>query len=180
MNIQYWHCEDSEEYWHCEEDKKKSILLPTVVLVSSVQSGGRGLVSTQCFHQFLHFEQTQKELTNSTQIVCFQGFQGRQNLHNQLVRWQSSSLSPSSSPCLSSGIAWQSLPKAIIPEHNRRFWLQNQWQGTWGSSQAQLGLFRQASTNTGLFLVRCCRFWSWLAHLRKTFYVTCDTDLVWE
>ena len=33
-----------------------------------------------------------KKNSNSTQIVLFQGFQGRQNLHNSLVRWQSSRL----------------------------------------------------------------------------------------
>ena len=51
------------------------------------------------------------------------------NLYNLLARRQSSSFSPSLSPCLSS------LPQAI-PEDNRRFWLHNQWPSSpsfWGS-----------------------------------------------
>ena len=51
-----------------------------------------------------------------------------------MVRRQSSSLSPSSSPCWPSG----NHPKAI-PEGDRRFWLQNQWQSSWGHATAQLG-----------------------------------------
>ena len=36
---------------------------------------------------------------------------------------------------------WQSLAKAI-PEDNRRFWLQNQWQSSWGRAPAQPGAGR--------------------------------------
>ena len=57
-----------------------------------------------------------------------------------MVRLQSSSLSPSSSPCLLSG------NHSRRPEDNRRFWLQNQMSSSWGSAPAQLGLVRRASS----------------------------------
>ena len=97
------------QYWHCEEYKKKSILLPTVVFVSSVQSGGRGLVSTQCCPQFLHFEQTQKEfkLHTDCSVSGISGQTKPSQQFGQVAEFKTSSLSPSSSPCLSSGNHFQ-------------------------------------------------------------------------
>ena len=41
-------------------------------------------------------------------------------------------------------VIWQSLPK-VSPEDNRRWYLQNQWQRSWGSAVTQVGLLdRQA------------------------------------
>ena len=37
-------------------------------------------------------------------------------------------------------------PKKAIPQDNQRFWLQNKWPSSWGSSPALLGLFKLAST----------------------------------
>ena len=48
-------------------------------------------------------------------------------------------------------------------------WLPNQWQSSWGSTQAQLGLARLASTNTESL---------WQPCLRKTCYHSCETDSV--
>ena len=61
------------------------------------------------------------------------------------------------SPCRSSGNHSQRL---FTPEgyFNRRFWLQNQSQSSWGSAPAQLGQVGLASTNKGRFRGRgsCC------------------------
>ena len=103
------------------------------------------------------------------------GFWGRQNLHNPLARLQSSSLSPSSSPCQPVPVIWQSLQKAIL-EDNWMFWLQNQWLISWGSAPAQVGRVWLASTNTGCFLVCCSRCRQQPACLRKTCYHCCNTD----
>ena len=49
----------------------------------------------------------------------------------------------------------------------------------WGSAPAQLGLVRLASTNSGCFLVGCCRCGQLQAGLRKKCYHSGNTDLVW-
>ena len=74
-------------------------------------------------------------------------------------------------------VIWQSLPKAI-PEDNRRFWLQNQWQCSWGRALAQLERVGLARSNTGRFRVGGSRCWPRQARLRKTCYHSCDTDSV--
>ena len=93
---------------------------------------------------------------------------------NPLVRRQSSSLSPSSSPCLSSGNHSLKLFQETIEG------LQNQWPSSWGSAQAQLGRVGRASTNTGRFRVCGSRCRQRTARLTKSRYQFCDADLVWE
>ena len=61
-----------------------------------------------------------------------------------MVRLQSSSLSPCSSPCQPLQAIWQSLPKVIWGD-NRRIWLPNQWPSSRGSAPAQLGRVWRAS-----------------------------------
>ena len=53
-------------------------------------------------------------------------------------------------------VIWQLLPKAI-PEDNRRFWMQSQWQSSFGHATAQLGLVRRASTKHKAFPSQ----WQW-------------------
>ena len=74
---------------------------------------------------------------------------------------------------------------AITPEsHSRRQWkvliAKNQWASYLGSAPAQLGLVRLASTNTARFPVSYSRFGPLPAHLRKTCYHLCNTDLVFS
>ena len=80
--------------------------------------------------------------------------------------WQSSSLSPSSSPCWSSGKA--------VPEDVRSFWLQNQWPSSLGRAQALLRRVGRASADTGRFWLKfwvsCILCWPRLARLRKRCY----------
>ena len=91
---------------------------------------------------------------NSTSTQFIQGIWSRWNLYNSLVRSKSSSLSPSSSPCLSSGnYSWRLFQKTIKGFDSRI----NGW-ALWAvllRAQVHLGLVRQASTNTG-------RIWSCL------------------
>ena len=77
-------------------------------------------------------------------------------------------------------VIWPSLPKEI-QEGNRRFWLQNQWQSSWGSAPAhwaQLRWVGRASTNAGRFLVGCSRCGLQQARFKEMRYHSCDTDLV--
>ena len=76
-------------------------------------------------------------------------------------------------------VIWQSLPKAV-PEDNRRFRGQNQWPSSWGRAPAWLAQVGRASTNTGRFRVSGSRCGPRPARLRKTYYYSCDTDLVRE
>ena len=99
------------------------------------------------------------------------------NLHNLLVRQLS--LSPSSSPCWSSGS--QSLK--AIPEGHQRSWLQNQWPSAWSNALVLLwrsNRVRLASTSTEHFLVGCSCCWQWLAGFRKKCCQSCYTDLIQE
>ena len=87
------------------------------------------------------------------------------------LRRQSSSLSPSSSPCLS--------PKSV-PEGNRRFRGQNQSPSSWDNFPALLGRVGRSNTNTGRFRVggSCCG--SRQARLKKTCCHSCNPDSVQE
>ena len=94
-------------------------------------------------------------------------------------------------------IVWQSLSNAI-PDNNQMLLLQNQWQSSWGSTLAQLGRVRQASTNTWCFWVcgSCCRqrpasvrkkvllltaeFWSQKIWMLCKFLAAFTTDLIWN
>ena len=76
-------------------------------------------------------------------------------------------------------VIWQSLYTAI-PEENQSFWLQNQWQSSWGCSPAQLGLVRWARSNTGCFQVSSSPWGQWPACLRKMCYHSCNTESFWE
>ena len=96
------------------------------------------------------------------------------NLYNVLVRLQGSSLSPSLSPCLSSG----NLSEGCWG--NLRFRGQNQQPSSLGSSPALLGLVGWASTNTGRFQAGYSRCWQLPVGLRKTCYHSCYTDSVQE
>ena len=138
------------------------------------QSGKWRLVSTHLCPQFWR----SKKNSNSIQFIeLYSGVSEQINLYNTLVSRQSSSLSPSWSPCLSSGIDWQSLPKAI-PEDNQSFWLQKLFPSSWGRAPAQLGRVGQASANTGYFQVGSSSCWQLPARLMKTCYHSCDTDSV--
>ena len=123
---------------------------------------------THCCPQFLRF----KKNSNSTQMIS--GLQSRQNLYNPFVRRQSSSFEFKFEAL---PVIWQSLPKAI-PENNQRYWLQNQWQSSWGSAPPQLGLVGLARINTGCFQVGCSCCWPRQACLKKTCYHSCDIDSV--
>ena len=68
-------------------------------------------------------------------------------------------------------VIWQSVLKAI-PKDNRWFWLQNQWQSSWGSAPAQLELVGLASTNTGCFPIGSSRCWQQQACLALYFLPT--------
>ena len=69
-----------------------------------------------------------------------------------------------------------------VPEDNRRFRGQNQWPSSLGRTPARLARVRRASANTGRFRVGCSRCGPRRrpARLRKTYYQSCDTDLVRE
>ena len=71
-------------------------------------------------------------------------------------------------------VIWQSFPK-IIPENNRRFWLQNQGLSSWGRALAQLGRVWGASINTGRQLQSLLAATSFL---EETVLHSCNTDLV--
>ena len=101
---------------------------------------------------------------------------GREKKYNgPLVRLQSSSLSPSSSPCRSPGARYRRLFKKMIEGL-----IANQWPSSWRRAPAEVGRVGWASTNTGRFLVDSSRCWQRLARLRKKCYHSCDTDLVLE
>ena len=68
----------------------------------------------------------------------------------------------------------QSLLKAV-PEDNRRFWLKNQWQSSWGRAPAELWLAGRVRTNTGRFRVSSSRCGQWQSCLRKK---SCGTNLL--
>ena len=98
-----------------------------------------------------------------------------------LVRLQSSSLSPSLSPCWSSSYCSRRLFK--IPKDNRRLWLQNQRLNSWDSALAERGRNGRARTNIGCFLVSGSRCRPRQARFRKNFwecYHSWNADLVRE
>ena len=127
-----------------------------------VHSGGWGLIWTHSCPQCLH----SKKNSNSTLLVL--GFESRKDLCKQLVRLQSSSLSPSLSQCLSSGNH-----SLRLFQRQSKVWLQNQMPSSWSCSLAWVGL---ASTNTVCF--RVCSSRCWLqACLWKMWYHSCYSDL---
>ena len=100
-----------------------------------------------------------KKNSNSTQLI--QGFQSRSTF---TTRW-SGCIVQVWLQVLSLPVIWQSLTKSI-PEDNRRFWLQNQWQSSWDSAPVQLGMVWRESTNTVHFQVggSCCWLRAWLCY----------------
>ena len=77
-------------------------------------------------------------------------------------------------------VIWQSLPKGILDD-NSRFWLQNQWQRSWGSTPAVSRVQHSLGWSDRLaqFQVCCSSCWQLPACLRKTCYHSFDTDSVW-
>ena len=77
-----------------------------------------------------------KKNSNSTQFIeLYFGVSEQINLYNPLIRRQSSSLSPSLSPCQPVPVIWQSLLKTIW-ENKRRIWLPNWWPSSWSCTLA--------------------------------------------
>ena len=72
-------------------------------------------------------------------------------------------------------VIWQSLPKAI-PESNRRFWLQIQWQLIGAALQHSLG----GSDGRAAFPSRLQSMLAALGSLKEKRYHSCYTDLAWE
>ena len=103
---------------------------------------------------------------------------------SDLVRLLSSNLSPSSSPCLSSGNHFQMLFQKVMPG-NRRFWMQKQWLCSWGSTQVGCkrgmeGQLGRASANTRHFrgCSSCCgQLQQWQACFRKK---CCSSAKYWH
>ena len=107
-----------------------------------MQSGGFGLISTHSCPQFWR----SKKNSNSTQFI-------------ELYSWVSEQLKPLQpvgqaaefkfdSKLEPLPVIWQStwLPKAIPEDSgNQRFWMQNEWPGSWCRTPAQLGRVGRAS-----------------------------------
>ena len=96
------------------------------------------------------------------------------NLYNQLVRWQSSSSSPSSSPCLSSG----NHPRRIFQKTIEGFNCKIDGQALGAALLHSLGwLDEQAQA---LFQSLWQSMLAATGSLEEPFYHFCDSDSVWE
>ena len=144
-----------------------------LVIWQLFQSSGWGLITTHCCPTFL----PSKKNSNSTQFIEL--YFGISEQIKPLQPIGQAAEFKFESKCLPAPVVWQSLPRTIR-EENRRIWLQNQWPSSWGRAPAQLGRVGRASTNTGRFRVSCSRCGPRQARLRKTYYHSCDTDLVRE
>ena len=100
-----------------------------------------------------------KKNSNTTQLIL-----GLQSRDNPLVRLQSSSLSPSLTPCLSSGNHSQRLFQKTIERFDCKI-----------KRRAQMGKHKHRAFPTLLQSLRAAT-----ACLRKTCHYSCDTDSVQE
>ena len=164
----------------CHSFIKHNYSLFLVWKSTASQSCGWGLITT---HSCPHFWCSKKN-SNSTQFIELSfGASEQIKPYNLLIRRQSSSLSPSSSPCWPVLLIWQSLQKAVW-EDNQRILLQK----INGQALGLLGLLsctgwavwtgKHKHSLAGSFLVCCSSCWQLPAHLRKLCYHSCKTDSV--